>query len=152
MTHRNLTTIQLLILLLLGLPVLADQPDPEPVSSSEADLKKMQGTWEIARAEKNGADAAKEIAGVRVVIQKDRLVIKDPKRDEAVTIKLDAKKKPSHIDLFPDKARREMVKGIYRFDKGELIIVFADPGQARPAKFDDKARGKLVLRRHKAKK
>jgi uncharacterized protein (TIGR03067 family) len=146
-------------LLLLAVPaatLLAAEPDPEPVSSSPAHLKKMQGNWVVVRIELNGRDD-KEKRGVVFMIEKDRMVIKDPKRDETATFKLDARKKPRHIDLSPigpkgPKGRDMVLKGIYKFAGNELTFVFSDPGKERPAKFEDKSRLKLVLRRQKAKK
>ncbi len=143
----------LTLALLLSVPAAADEPDPEPASSAQADLKKMQGTWEIVRAERNGRPSEKETKGVVVIIHKDRLVIRDPnsKNDEAVTIKLDAKKKPRQIDLTIEKRRRETVLGIYKFEKGELTLVFGEPGQPRPKGFAAVSRGKLVLKKQMAK-
>ena len=85
--------------MLLGLPALAgDLPDPEPVSSSELDLKKMQGTWDVTLLEENGKKpTGKET--VVAIIKKDQVVIKEGKRPEALGIKLDTRKKPPHIDI-----------------------------------------------------
>jgi uncharacterized protein (TIGR03067 family) len=147
--------LTLLLLLTLGaLPVLADE-DPEPTSSTKADLKKMQGTWKVTDAEKGGMKAPKDIVGVHIVIDKELMIIKDPKREEKATFKLDGKKKPRHIDFTPQikgAPRNETAQGIYKFDGGKLIIVFNKPGSPRPTKFTGTSMVKLVLQKQKEKK
>jgi uncharacterized protein (TIGR03067 family) len=146
----------LALLLFLALPVLAvDDPDPEPVNSSEIDLKKLQGAWDIVRVEEAGKNIADKAAGTVAVFKKDQVIIREPKRkrDEPATIKLDARKKPAHIDIIPDKGnKKEILRGIYKLTKDELIIVFAERGTQRPTKFDGgQGQVKLVFRRQKAK-
>ena len=149
----------LAVLLLFALPVLAGEvPDPEPRSSSELDLRKMQGTWTIVRVEQNGVDATKEKGAALFLFKKDQILINEGgKRAESLTIKLDARKTPRQIDLRPSvgggpKGGAEVVRGIYKFQKGELIIVFNKPPRARPAKFDAGVEMKVVLGRKKGKK
>jgi uncharacterized protein (TIGR03067 family) len=142
------------LLLTLALPALAlDEPDPEPVSA-QSDLKKMQGTWEIVRVERGGADVTKDKGGALFIIAKDQLTIREKKRDEKATFKIDARKKPAHIDISPDRGGKgEAVKGIYKLTASELTIVFTEAGHARPANFaGGKEHMRLVLRRQKAKK
>jgi uncharacterized protein (TIGR03067 family) len=144
----------LVLLLLLAVPALArDEPDPEPVTTTKADLKKMQGTWEIVRVERGGKDVTKDKGGALFIFTKETLTIRDGKRDEKATIKLDARKKPAHIDISPDRGKQETVKGIYNLTAKELTIVFTEPGKGRPANFaGGQEHMKLVLRKQKAKK
>jgi uncharacterized protein (TIGR03067 family) len=144
----------LALLLLLGLPALAgDLPDPEPASSSEMDLKKMQGTWDITLIEENGKKpVGKETA--TAVIKKDQVVIREGKgREEPARIKLDARKKPPHIDIFPDKGKDQAIKGIYKFEKGDLVIVFGKMVKERPTKFETgPGQSKIVFKKRKVEK
>jgi uncharacterized protein (TIGR03067 family) len=144
----------LVLAFLLALPALADEPDPEPVPSTKVDLKKMQGSWDIVRGEENGRDMGKEVVGTVVRITGERIVIKEHnrKREEPATLKLDASKRPAQIDITPDeRARGEVLRGIYRLSKDELVLVFTEDKKARPARFDAKECVKLVLKRQRAK-
>jgi uncharacterized protein (TIGR03067 family) len=145
-----------LLFVLPALPVLADEgPNPEPQPTTKIDLKKMQGTWKVVRAETK-AKGAKNLDGVRFIIKNDQMTIKDPnlKRDETATFKLDAKKRPHHINITPTMkgGPREVVLGIYKFEKDQLIIAFNEPKSPRPTRFDALAAMKLVLQKRKEKK
>jgi uncharacterized protein (TIGR03067 family) len=143
-----------LVLLVIAPAARAAEPDPEPVSSAQAHQKKMQGTWDIVRAEEDGRDMRKEVIGATIRIDKDRIIITSPARkgDEPATFKLDARKKPPQIDITPDKGGRgEMVRGIYRVGRDELVLVFTEGKKDRPTNFDGKGAIKVVLKRQKAK-
>src|SRR4051812_47495973 len=69
---------RLAVCLLLSLgpglaPCRADV-DPEPPRSGQAALKKLQGTWDVVKAVKDGMDDTKELKdkGAHVVIDKDQ--------------------------------------------------------------------------------
>ena len=58
------------------------------------------------------------------------------------------------IDITPVTPKggdAKSIKGIYKFDKGELTMCWGEQGAARPTKFDDKSRALLVLRKAKPK-
>lgn len=140
------------VLLLVGVAAVADDTDPEPVSPPEAELKKLQGTWELTKVVLGGTDQTKEKKGATLVFQKNRLTLNDgPNKAEQLTVTLDPKQKPPHIDLSPANDNRP-VKGIYKLQKDELTIAFTEAGQERPKDFDAKGvRGLLVMKRQKPK-
>jgi uncharacterized protein (TIGR03067 family) len=137
----------LLLLCLAPLAIRADDTDPEPVPPAEAELKKLQGNWDIVKIVRDGADNTKDKKGASFVIQKNQLLIKDGGHEEKATITLDPKKKPAHIDLALAKGEQR-VKGIYKVEKGEWTIAFSEPGGERPKVFDAKVvKGVLVLKK-----
>jgi uncharacterized protein (TIGR03067 family) len=116
----------------------AAEPDPEPVPSARAHLKRMQGTWV-------GDDLV-------LVIKKDQVIIrqKNGNRDERTRIELDTRKKPPTFNLTLEKARVATVRGIYKFGKDEMTIAFTENlTKARPTRFDDRSCIKLVLKRRR---
>jgi len=140
-------SIATLALLGLSLTVMAQEPGPD--DTSKADLKALQGTWQLIKAVKEGKNTDKEVKAVTMVIEKDSLTIKDGKRDERVTIKVDPKKKPHEIDLEVGKGKSRIVKGIYKLEKDQLSIRFGEPGKDRPTSFDGKGDGGLLVFRRK---
>jgi uncharacterized protein (TIGR03067 family) len=147
----------LLLLFLAPLAVWADDTDPEPVTSAEAELKKLQGNWDVVKVVRDGTDATKETKGLSCVIKKDQLTVHvgggaaSGRPEQKLAVTLDPKNKPAHIDLVVSNSK-EVVKGIYKLEKGELTIAFSEPGQERPKVFDAKvAKGVLVLKKQKPK-
>src|SRR5215471_4444300 len=94
------------LFLLCSLPVLAAEPDPEPTSSTKAHLKKMQGTWIAVRLIEKGVDVTKkEALNLVFVFKKDQIIVseKGRKDEKPAKFKLDARKKPYTIDIFPEQ-------------------------------------------------
>ena len=142
----------LLLCLLIGSIVWAADPSPEP--DDDNDAKKIIGHWDLVKAVKDGKPApGGEMKDMKVEITKDQLIITMPGRisKETAKYKLDMKSKPRSIDISPQVAGDVTVKGIYKFDKGELTMCWGEPGAERPTKFDDKSKALLVLRKAKAK-
>jgi uncharacterized protein (TIGR03067 family) len=145
-TFLKRAAVAALALLTLVPLLCAAEPDPEPISSAQADLKKMQGTWVEVTKQKG--------VGIVLVIKKDQVVIreKNSNRMQRTTIELDARKKPPTFDLTLEKAKLATVRGIYKFGKDELTIAFTENlTKARPTKFDGKDCIKLVLKRQRSK-
>lgn len=145
---------RLVLALCVAVPVClaADaEPEPEPGGDAKSDLKKMQGTWSIVKGTKAGMAQPKEMMSVRFTFEKDQIRLTGGPgggMEPTVTFTLNAKKSPPEIDIQPPMGEKP-VKGLYKLNKDELILVFNDPGQDRPAKLDDAKATILVLKRDK---
>lgn len=130
---------------------LASDPCPEPADATKQDNKKLQGEWTLLKALRNGKAMDKDLTGVSLEIKGDKLTIHEKKRDELATFKIDASKKPKHIDIIPpENAGKEMVvKGIYKLEKDELTILFSRGNKERPTKFEESTETLLVFKRKK---
>jgi uncharacterized protein (TIGR03067 family) len=140
----------LLLCLLIGSIAWAAEPSPEP---DDDDAKKILGTWELVKAERDGKPPpGDEVKGLKIEITKDQLIITTTgnARKDMAGYRLDVKSKPRSIDITIEGD--QMVKGIYKFDKGELTMCCGKPGTQRPTKFDDKTGSLMVLRKAKATK
>ncbi len=129
-----------------------------PVPREEApkkDLEKFKGEWVIQSAHRDGKEMpAAETQKVKVLIEGNKITIKDGTRDEVATLKLDPSKKPAAIDIVPEKEgkAREAVLGIYQFDGPVLKMAWAKEGGERPKEFASKEGSGvnvMVLRRNK---
>ena len=101
--------------------------------------ERLQGTWAVLKLVKAGQPApADEVQKTRLVITGDKLTVKsDGKRDEVSRFTLDPSKKPATIDIRPEdgKDKSGSLPGIYKFEKGQLVLCFAQDGKARPTEF-----------------
>jgi uncharacterized protein (TIGR03067 family) len=146
---------RLAVCLLLLAPALSSgrADDPEPPRPAAAELKRLQGTWDVVKALRDGKDDSKDLKdkGVHVVIDKDRFTFVERKGDkEAMTVTLAPKKKPAEMDLLIARDK-ERLEAIYKVEKDVLTVAFNDPGQGRPKSFD-KAKGLIELKKRPAKK
>jgi uncharacterized protein (TIGR03067 family) len=127
-----------LIALLILVPLAAradDAPDPEP---RPADLKKLEGEWELTTLRNQGRDR-KIPAGIEwsLTIAKGKITskvnLRGRGRNTECTIKIDSRKSPRHIDQ-TDTTTRQTTQGIYKLEKDELTIA-SGPAGARPKDF-----------------
>jgi uncharacterized protein (TIGR03067 family) len=94
------------------------------------DLDKMQGEWKLDLAYDQGEEAPAEVLGKIFKIKGDQLFpASDPK--DSLTVKLDASKKPGHINMM-DKTLTNL--GIYEISKDKLTLYFTEGGE-RPKIF-----------------
>ena len=143
----------LLLCLIVASVTWAADPSPEP--DDDNDAKKFLGHWEVVKAEKDGKPIpGDEAKGMKIEITKDQFLVAMAGRDrkDVAGYKLDLKSKPRGIDFTTKGKGEKTVKGIYKFDKGELTMCWAEQGAERPTKFDDKSRVLMVLRKVKEKK
>jgi uncharacterized protein (TIGR03067 family) len=131
-----------LLILLAGLPVRAEEPDPEP---TPPDAKKLQGTWELVSLNRGGR-LLKLPAGWTMTIEKAKMSMSRGGVNKAGTWKIDARKKPRQIDLTAGLLGATF--GIYKLDKDELTIASNTGQNDRPKDFTS-AQVTLVLKRTK---
>lgn len=141
--------------LLLGAGIAQDAP--------KGDHDKIQGTWKVISMETRENPGKKlpddRIKDIRVVITKDKLVLKsqkDPKSEVPYKLdKLDPTKKPKWMDLLlvQEDGTGKATGAIYELDGNDLKLCIGDPSPMpkRPLDFEVAKRGLffLVLKRDK---
>jgi len=110
------------------------------LAEDEAELKLFQGSWVVVKLVEDGkvisSDQISEVlpSGGRVEIVDNSLLFVDVDsgRRRARTISVNATKYPSTIDI-TTADEPEVSRGIYQFNKGQLIVCIGDPStQVRP--------------------
>jgi uncharacterized protein (TIGR03067 family) len=130
--------------LLLANLLLVNAPAPDPETPGEKDQKLIQGTWLLVTAEENGKPSGKDTKGVKLIVKDDTLKIVEPggKEEPTLKFKLDASKKPRHIDLI---VRPEgTLPGIYSVTAEELKICFMK-GEKGPRPTELSSKGGFTL-------
>jgi uncharacterized protein (TIGR03067 family) len=108
----------------------------------------FQGTWRLIEAKFGGTPIPqKEKDGEQIFkFEGNILTVEQKGKSEPGTYAIDAKKKPSTIDLTSDK-KMEKVSGIYEFDKdgNKLTLCLGVGKDAVPPKAFDEAKTLLIV-------
>jgi len=130
----------LLFVTAAGLLVAADAKD----DAVKKEMDKLQGTWKVVKAVKQGGDAPEdERKKLQVVIVGDKLTMKTKNGAETTPFVIDPSKKPATIDLTLDETRT--LQGIYELDKDALKICVGLSGEKRPGEFKSTRESTLLI-------
>jgi len=103
---------------------------------AKTEQKKLEGTWQLVSAVKDGKATPEE------AVKKVRVVIKDGKHSvlfdskpavKEIPFTIDPAKDPKQtVDTLPDGME---IKGIYKLEEGRLTMCYGAPKQDRPKEF-----------------
>lgn len=111
---------------LLVLAIAASAQEKPPIE--------LEGEYDLKEFFENGR-ASDEKNQIRSVAFKDGIMtVKSAARDDAAKFTVDSGKTPFQIDLKPTTGEDKTTLGIWKIEKGELVIVFNKKGP-RPADF-----------------
>jgi uncharacterized protein (TIGR03067 family) len=104
------------------------------------ELKRLEGTWLLVSAERNGQEAPKEaLTDSRLVMQGDKFTIHQAGGTFEGTIGLDPTRKPKAYDARATRdGRKVSTLGIYEIDDDTLRICYTPEGGQRPKEFATK--------------
>ena len=115
--------IALLVLAVASSACAQDKPPSE-----------LEGEYDLKEFFENGR-ASDEKGQIRSVTFKDGIMtVKSAARDDAAKFTVETGKTPFQIDLKPMSGEDKTTLGIWKIEKGELVIVFNKKGP-RPADF-----------------
>jgi uncharacterized protein (TIGR03067 family) len=107
------------------------------------DAQKIQGTWALKSAERNGKPLPNEVTKqITLIFAGDKLATRNEDRTTTATFKLHPDQSPKGIDMDMDG---NLGLGIYQLDGDDLKIVHGEVGDPRPKDFDFKGTAGLTL-------
>jgi uncharacterized protein (TIGR03067 family) len=113
----------------------------------KAELKKLEGTWQLVYGVKDGKETPEEVVKkVRVVIKGSKHTVHfgDTIAAKEIPFIIDPTKKPkTTLDKLPDGKE---IKGIYKLDADTLTSCVAETGKDFPTEFVSKAGSGHTLR------
>ena len=125
---------RLLMIAVLGLLLGAANPQ-DPASAK--DLEGLQGTWKLVSAMQDGkALPDDKVKKTTIVFKHDTFQfpeLAEYATSRSGTIKLDARKKPKHMDAI--STNKEVMLGIYELGGDSYKVCFAPAGKPRPSEF-----------------
>ncbi|HLJ91984.1 MAG TPA: TIGR03067 domain-containing protein [Gemmataceae bacterium] len=133
-------------------PALLRAPSPAADAGEEArrkaELKKLQGTWNVAALEIDGAKiVGPAFQGSKIIVQDDAFTTISMGAAYKGTLKLDQNSTPKKLDLVftegPEKGKTNL--GIYELDGDTWKICLALAGNTRPVEFVTKVGSGFAL-------
>lgn len=104
--------------------------------AAKAEMKKLEGTWQLVSGVKDGKMTPEEVVKkVRVVIKegKHTVYFGDDVAAKEIPFTIDPTKNPkTTVDTLPDGKE---IKGIYKLDEDSLTSCVAEAGKDRPSEF-----------------
>jgi uncharacterized protein (TIGR03067 family) len=113
--------------------------------AAKKDRGRMQGTWKVESATKGGKKApAEKTQAMRLVIEGDKITVKEGGHDETATFTLLPDQKPPAIDIKPSRGGEKTVRGIYRIEGDTITMCWSHAGD-RPKEFASKEGSDFIL-------
>jgi uncharacterized protein (TIGR03067 family) len=133
-------------LLFAATMVAADMGD------ADAELKSLEGKWVIAGAHLGGRDHLDDFAGMKLILKGNQFTIAFAENSDKGTFRLDPAKSPKWIDIKTGAKGPffgRTLLGIYKLEKGQLILCCEADGKTRPTAFEAKEKSRNMLLTYK---
>jgi len=130
--------MRLLIIPAVGLLLAACNRQAPQSSAPKTDLDRIQGTWDLVLAMKDGKPLAEDkVKQTTIMFKGDKFRFPGSAEyatSQEGTIKLDESKKPKEMDAI--STEKEVMLGIYKLEENGYKVCFAPAGKPRPTEFN----------------
>lgn len=117
-------------------------------ADDKADMKAMNGSWQIATATIGGKKLPEQFAkSMKLILKDGTYVLKSGFSDDSGTVKIKSDAKPKQMDITGTSGanKGKTFPAIYKVGKDSLTICYNLAGKTRPKKFESTAGTKLFL-------
>jgi uncharacterized protein (TIGR03067 family) len=136
--HARIRPLVFLISLGAAALLWAGATRADDAAAAAAELKKLQGTWVVVEAERDGAPLDR-IKGNKLVVKDNQFTVVTESAELKGDLTLDPRKKRKTIDFQHQEGMLSGKKweGIYKLDAEKLTLCYseADAGKDRPDEF-----------------
>jgi uncharacterized protein (TIGR03067 family) len=127
--------IHALLLLSVGLLIATDAKNDD---AAKKELKNLSGTYVMVSGESKAEKLPEEgIKEAKMIIEGEKYTATFGGDTVTGTLKVDPTKTPKEIDATDSEGKT--ILGIYKFEKGQFTVCFAQLDQERPKEFSVKA-------------
>jgi uncharacterized protein (TIGR03067 family) len=140
------TLAVILVFLAVGVGRAADK---------DAELKALEGAWEIDAATSDGENHTDLYAGMKLILKGSDYTIQFAENSDKGTFAIDPEKSPKWIDIKTGAKgpfKGLTLLGIYKIDGEKLTVCLQADGKARPTEFDAKKTTRNMLLTYKREK
>src|SRR5437764_1295876 len=134
-----LPAVRKVLLCLAASAALQVEPQAQPETTVEEELRRLQGSWQVETQEENGDKlAADDVKGRSILFGKDTFFIRhDNKVVQIGMLKLNPSKTPRTVNavIMSGDKKGDIMQGIYALDGDSLKICLDTEGQERPKEF-----------------
>jgi uncharacterized protein (TIGR03067 family) len=129
----------------IGLLIAADEKKPDDVKD------KLKGVWNVVSIEAGGKKEEDKVKGQTLTFEGDKVTHEENGKKEPATYKIDAGKKPMHMDITPTEGpdKDKVMKMIFELKDDTLRIAGKMKPDERPTGFDDKDIMIITLKKEK---
>jgi uncharacterized protein (TIGR03067 family) len=136
-------TVVLIVLALLS-SAQAGQDDKkgEAKDDSKAQLEQLAGAWKLEKEVRDGEE--RKVRDIELLFKGEIVTLKEEGTSRQNSIKIDASKKPAHIDVVP-LGTDQTILAIFELEGDTLKLAFGSEGSGRPERFESKPGSKVTV-------
>jgi len=134
----------LLLLLVILIPAQGGQSDKKSEAKDDAKalLDQLAGAWKLEKEVRDGEE--RKTQDVELIFKGELVTLKEEGTARQSSIKVDASKKPPHLDIVP-LGTDQTVLAIFELEEDTLKLAFGTEGGGRPERFESKPGSKVTM-------